>query len=131
MREMLMWTCSRGATNSICSCDECSVNSRMLLVWSWYFKEKYIRNAGLSLTRQTSNKLFFSIRSGSPQSRMPRLHPHTDVDIPLYLAIPHVILSVLPENANLYFLTKFFPLTRTVCASYENGKLTFGSPSRT
>ncbi len=36
------------------------------------------------LTRRMPNKLLFGIRSSSPQSRMPRSHSHTDVDIPLY-----------------------------------------------
>ncbi len=44
MKEILMWTCSRGTENSICLCSEHSVNSWMLSVWSRYFKEKYVRN---------------------------------------------------------------------------------------
>ncbi len=46
MREMLMWTCSRGAANSICLCGECSVSNRTLSIWSRHFKEKYVCNAG-------------------------------------------------------------------------------------
>ncbi len=38
MREMLMWTCSCGTANSIHLCSECLLNSRMLSVWSRYFK---------------------------------------------------------------------------------------------
>ncbi len=38
---------------------------------------------GVRLTRRTLNKPLFGICSGSPQSHMPRLRSHTDVDIPL------------------------------------------------
>ncbi len=38
---------------------------------------------GVRLTRRMPNKPLFGIRSGLPQSRMPRSHSHTDVDIPL------------------------------------------------
>ncbi len=46
LREMLMWKCSRGVANSICSCGKCSVNSQTLSVWSQYFKDKHVCNAG-------------------------------------------------------------------------------------
>ncbi len=39
-----MWMCGQGAANSIRLCDEHSVNSQMLSVWSRYFKEKYVHN---------------------------------------------------------------------------------------
>ncbi len=44
MREMLMWTCSRGAGNNIHLCGERSVNSQTLSLRSRFFKEKYIHN---------------------------------------------------------------------------------------
>ncbi len=40
---------------------------------------------GIHLTRQTPNKPLFGIRSGLPQSRMPRSHSHTDMDIPKHV----------------------------------------------
>ncbi len=82
MREMLMWTCNRGATNSIALHGEHVMKSRMLSVWSGYFKEKHVHNVGIYLTRRTPNKPLFGIHSGSPQSYMPHSRLHTDVDIP-------------------------------------------------
>ncbi len=47
----MIWTYSRRATNSICLCGDHSANRQMLSVWSWYFKENYVRNAGVHLTK--------------------------------------------------------------------------------
>ncbi len=40
----IMWTCRRTAFTFIRLCGICLANRRMLSVWSWYFKEKYVRN---------------------------------------------------------------------------------------
>ncbi len=40
----IMWTCRRTAFTFIRSCGVCSVNRQTLSMWSWYFKENYIRN---------------------------------------------------------------------------------------
>ncbi len=76
LREMLMWMCSRGVANSIRLCGKCSVNNHMPSVWSRYFKEKYVRNAG-----RTSNEPLFGIRLGSPPSGVLCSCSHIDVDI--------------------------------------------------
>ncbi len=59
MREMLMWTCSRSAANSIRLCSKCSVNNRMLSIRSRYFKEKYVRNAGCMFNKANAKQTTF------------------------------------------------------------------------
>ncbi len=54
-----MWTCSRGAANSIRVCGERLVNSQMLSVWNWYFKEKYIRNDGCTFKYANAKQTTF------------------------------------------------------------------------
>ncbi len=40
----VMWRCRQTAIAFIRLCGVCSANRTMLFVWSWYFKEKYVRN---------------------------------------------------------------------------------------
>ncbi len=54
-----MRLCSLSATNWICLCGEPSANSRMLSVWSRYFKEKYIRNAGCMFHKANAKQITF------------------------------------------------------------------------
>ncbi len=60
MREMLMWTCSRDAANSIHLWSECSVNNSVTLsVWNRYFKEKYVYNAGCMFNKANAKRTTF------------------------------------------------------------------------
>ncbi len=79
LREMLMWMCSRSAANSIHLCDEC------YLFEVGTSKKNTFAMLGVRLTRRTTNKPLFGICSDSTQSRMPRLHLRTNVDIPLHI----------------------------------------------
>ncbi len=95
-QEMLMWTCSRSAANSIHSCDKHSMNSQTLYLFGIdTSKKNTFAMLSVRLTTRTLNKPLFSICSDLPQSRIPR--SHTDVDIPLDRTV-----SAQMRHANTY-----------------------------
>ncbi len=59
MIEMLMWTCSWCAANSIRLCGERSVKIRTPSVWSRYYKEKYVRNVGCTINKANTKQITF------------------------------------------------------------------------
>ncbi len=81
-REMLAWTCSRGAANSICLCGKYRWTAGCYPFGVGTSKKNMFAMLGIRLTRQTANKPLFGIHPGLPQSRNPRSHSRTDVDIP-------------------------------------------------
>ncbi len=74
MREMLIWTYSRGTANSIRLCGECLMNSRMLSLWSRYFKEKTIRNAVRTFKDMSTSvgECEWGMQDWSEPERMPK-----------------------------------------------------------
>ncbi len=55
----LMWMCSQSATSSIHLCGEHSLYNQTLCIWSRYFKEKYIRNAGCTFNEANVKQTTF------------------------------------------------------------------------
>ncbi len=103
MREILMWTCSQSAANSIRFYGECSVNSPMLSVWSRRFKEKYVRN------HTDVDVCFASLKKKNESGTLLRLLSRRMLKKPLFAHMEHSFRFVSVPHASLAFVCKCGP----------------------
>ncbi len=89
MREMLILTCSRGAEQHLFVRRMFGEQRNAICLESVLHRKTHSQCWGARLSRQLPNKPLFDICSGLPQSRMPRSHSHTDMDIPSYCYAQH------------------------------------------